>query len=220
MKAASSGKGGVLPWCWLDREGATKPALASAHPTKGLWPFAGTPGALGLEKNALRAFFRWRYRVRGKGGVLPWRSFGQRRGNEARTRFRPPHKVPLALCRDPRRPRIEKNALCAFLEVEVPSSRKGGVLLRRSFRQRKGDEARTRFHPPRKVPAALCRDPGRPRIGKNALCAFLEVEVPSSSKHPFFKKRETAFWLSLFFLERATRLELATSTLARWRSTR
>ena len=61
------------------------------------------------------------------------------------------------------------------------------------------DEALTRFRPPRKVPAALCGDPRRPRIEKNALCAFLEVEVPSSSKSSSpQKKRETALAVSLF----------------------
>ena len=43
------------PGAHSDREKATRPGLASAHPTKGLWPFAGTPDDLGLE-NALRAF--------------------------------------------------------------------------------------------------------------------------------------------------------------------
>ena len=59
VEAASSGKGGVLPRCWWDTKRATRPELASAHPTKGLWPFAGTPGALGLEKTR-SARFRWR----------------------------------------------------------------------------------------------------------------------------------------------------------------
>ena len=70
VEAAGSEKGGVLPRRWRDTETATRPGLASAHPAKGLRPFAGIPDALGLEKTR-SARFRWRYRVRRKAASSP-----------------------------------------------------------------------------------------------------------------------------------------------------
>ncbi len=113
VEAASSGKGGVFPRRWRDTKRATRPGLASAHPTKGLRPFAGTPDDLGLKKTRSARFeveaasSRERRRP-------PLALAGHKTGDEARTRFRPPRKRPLALCRDPGRPRIGKNALRAF----------------------------------------------------------------------------------------------------------
>ena len=47
-----------------------------------------------------------------------------------------------------------------------------------------------------------------------------KVEVASSSLVTrSIKKKDHTFVWSFFFMERVTRLELATSTLARWRST-
>ena len=47
-----------------------------------------------------------------------------------------------------------------------------------------------------------------------------QVEAASSSLPAAFQKENTILTDGVFFLERATRLELATSTLARSRSTR
>ena len=96
---------GVLPWRWRDTKRATRLGLASTHPAKGLRPFAGTPGALGLKKTR-SARFEVEAASSEKGGVLPRCLSGKRKGDEARTRFRPPHKGPSALCRDPGRPPI------------------------------------------------------------------------------------------------------------------
>ena len=46
------------------------------------------------------------------------------------------------------------------------------------------------------------------------MCFCIEENYPSD------KRKSTDFQSMLYFLERLTRLELATSTLARWRSTR
>ena len=45
------------------------------------------------------------------------------------------------------------------------------------------------------------------------------VALDYSNLLPFHKRKKDAVWRPFSFMERVTRLELATSTLARWRST-
>ncbi len=77
-----------------------------------------------------------------------------------------------------------------------------------------GNEARTRFPASRKWPSSICRSPASPplsfaRPARGGGSAF--VRLINEKGHPDW---------DVLYLERATRLELATSTLARWRSTR
>ena len=65
---------------------------------------------------------------------------------------------------------------------------------------------------------AIRRSPAEPLI-ECACGARWRQRVRSDHTH-FQKQKTTALRLWFLFLERATRLELATSTLARWRSTR
>ena len=77
-----------------------------------------------------------------------------------------------------------------------------------------GNEARTRFQASRKWLPAICRSPASPHIQRAAhRWRHLVLFFPSTKNTPSFRMRCP-------LLERATRLELATSTLARWRSTR
>ena len=81
-----------------------------------------------------------------------------------------------------------------------------------------GNEARTRLPPSREWLAAIRGTPGSPRI-RSRLRRGVEA-ASSAGLLLSFQKERTRLVVVSFFLERATRLELATSTLARWRSTR
>ena len=80
-----------------------------------------------------------------------------------------------------------------------------------------GDEARTRFPASHEPPGGASREPCAHLRSKCAsrMGGGSEFEKPVS-----IAKNNTTAMSWCYFLERATRLELATSTLARWRSTR
>ncbi len=76
---------------------------------------------------------------------------------------------------------------------------------------RAGDEAR--FLGVQRTPRKEA-SPSRPAMPNMPLACWIKLFEPRFLS----KKKKTSLLAGLFFLERATRLELATSTLARWRS--
>ncbi len=123
-------------------------------------------------------------------------------------------------CCTPRRRPIDKAASLVkytmhmvFLFCDCPQVLLFVCLAYRKSKKR--NEARTRYRHPTNG-GAIRRSPAGPLD----LTRFAPVEAASSSLPATFQKENTILTDGVFFLERATRLELATSTLARSRSTR
>ena len=137
-------------------------------------------------------------------------------GYEARTRSPASHELPAAIRRNPASPLIGC-ALRARVEAarSLHLTKKQGIRMDVLFQSGAGYEARTRSPASHELRSAIRRNPTSPLI-KNALRAWVSV----SSSFRLTKKSGHPNRMSGFTLERATRLELATSTLARWRSTR
>ena len=138
-------------------------------------------------------------------------------GNEARTRLPASHKWPASICGNPASPRIQ-NALRAW--VEVASSflltKKTGHPNRMSCFTL---ERATRLELASRHPTNGLR----PFAGTLPHLRFKTRFARTGGGREFEPKtlcKKTSSIRMRSFLERATRLELATSTLARWRSTR
>ena len=188
VEAASSGKGGVFPRRWRDTKRATRPGLASAHPAKALRPFAGTPDDLGLEKTR-RARFEVEAAGSETGGVLPRRWRDTEKATRVGLASAHPTKCLRPFAGPPGALGLEKTRSARF-EVEAASSRERRRPPLALAGHKTGDEARTRFRPPCKGPAALCRDPGRPRIGKKRAERVLRWRYRVRANNPSFRKKE------------------------------
>ncbi len=197
-----------------DAKRATRLELASRYPTNCRRQFAGALPHLVFH---MRSAHGWRQRVRllrknrtPKLDVL----FQSGAGNEARTRLPVSHKLPQAICGSPAAPRISY-ALRAWVEAAgSPSTQKQDTQIGCPVSVWSGQRGSNSPPGIPQIAVGNLRDPCRTSY---FICA---PRIGGGSGFAFYAKTGHPNWMSCFSLERATRLELATSTLARWRSTR
>ena len=137
-------------------------------------------------------------------------------GYEARTRFPASHELPAAIRRSPASPLIG----CALrARVEAASSlhltKKQDIQFGCPVPVWSGLRGSNSLPG---IPRITCGNSQEPCLTSDWMCAPRTGGGSAFSSSN--EKTGHPNWMSCFSLERATRLELATSTLARWRSTR